>query len=313
MNPQSNSMPESISPQGTSEHGRASSVKAAARLIYWQIRREFWENRYLYIAPLAVAAVFLFAYLIGIIHSPEHLRAMPLADSPHIHDEISDPFGIAAGLMMGCSILMSVFYCTEAMHGERRDRSILFWKSLPVSDTTTVLAKASVPLLVLPLLVSAVTALLQFCMLLLNSVVQLATGGSVGALWSHAPLLQMTMLMAYHVLTAHALWPAPVYCWLLLVSGWARRAPFLWAVLPLVAIGGLEKIAFNTSHFVALVAERFIGSTAPISSTDVFPTNPMTHITPLAFLASPGLWGGLAVAAVFLAAAVRLRRSQGPI
>ncbi len=313
MNTRSNAMPESLSSQGTGQQGRASSVKSTTRLIHWQIQREFWENRYLYIAPLAVAAVFLFAYLIGILHSPEHLRAMPAVDSAQMHDEISDPFAIAAGLMMGSAILMSVFYCTEAMHGERRDRSILFWKSLPVSDITTVLAKASIPLLVLPLLVSVITALLQFCMLLLNSMVQLGTGGSVRALWSHAPLLQMTMLMVYHVLTAHALWPAPVYCWLLLVSGWARRAPFLWAVLPIVAIGGLEKIAFNTSHFAALVAERFIGATAPTSSTDVFPTNPMTHITPGAFLASPGLWIGLAIAAVFLFAAIRLRRSQGPI
>jgi ABC-2 type transport system permease protein len=210
---------------------------------------------------------------------------------------------------------MSVFYCADALHGERRDRSILFWKSLPVSDLTVVLSKASIPLLILPVLVSAITAVMQFLMLLLSSIVLMGTGGSVATLWAHVPILQMSTLMLYHVLTAHALWPAPVYCWLLLVSGWARRATFLWAVLPIIAIGGLEKIAFNTSHFAAMVGRRFIGGTTSIASAspDVFPTNPMTHITPAAFLATPGLWVGLLVAAAFIAAAIRLRRYQGPI
>jgi len=150
-------------------------------------------------------------------------------------------------------------------------------------------------------------------MLLLGSIVVLATGGSIAALWAHVPILRMSVLALYHLLTAHGLWPAPVYCWLLLVSGWARRAPFLWAALPIVAIGGLEKIAFNTSHFAGVIGERLFGSTAPIASTTVFPTDPMTHITPGAFLGSPNLWIGLLIAAVFLALAVRLRHNQESI
>ena len=214
----------------------APAVVSATRPIYWSIRREFWENRYLYIAPLAVAAVFLFGYLISVIHSPDQLRALVALISAHHHEEISGPFDISAALLMGTAILMSVFYCGEALHGERRDRSILFWKSLPVSDVTTVLVKASIPLLILPVLVSAVTAVMYLLMLLLSSVVLLGTGGNVAMLWAHVPILQMSLLALYHLVTAHALWPAPVYCWLLLVSGWARRATFLWAVLPIVAI-----------------------------------------------------------------------------
>jgi len=305
--------PSNTASQEFETNGSARSVMAATRPIYWSLRREFWENRYLYIAPLSVAAVFLFGYLIAAIHSPGQLRALLALDHAHSHDEVSGPFDISAALMMGTAILMSVFYCADALHGERRDRSILFWKSLPVSDVTTVLVKASIPLLILPVLVSAITVVMQFLMLLLGSVVMLATGGSVATLWANVPILQMSLLMLYHVLTAHALWPAPVYCWLLLVSGWARRATLLWAALPIVAIGGLEKIAFNTSHFATLVGERFIGASAVVASTDAFPTDPMTRITPAAFLASPGLWVGLAIAAVFLAAAVKLRRYQGPI
>lgn len=309
MNTPSNAVPDSpldLQPN-------APAVVSATRPVYWSIRREFWENRYLYIAPVAVSAVFLFGFLINSIHSPGQLRDLVALDSAHKHEHISGPFDISAALLMGTAILLSVFYCGEALHGERRDRSILFWKSLPVSDVTTVLVKASIPLLILPVLVSAVTAVTNVLMLLLSCVVLLATGGSVAMLWAHLPIVQMSLLALYHLLTAHALWPAPVYCWLLLVSGWARRATFLWAVLPIVAIGGLEKLAFNTTHFANLVGSRFIGATAPIASTDVFPTNPMIHITPAAFLGAPGLWIGLGISAIFLAAAVRLRRYQGPI
>jgi len=121
----------------------------------------------------------------------------------------------------------------------------------------------------------------------------------------------MSMVTLYHLVTAHALWPFPVYCWLLLVSGWARRATFLWAALPLVAIAGVEQIVFHTWHFAQLVGSRLIGDTQ--TAGDMFPTGPMTHITPGIFLTSPGLWIGFAIAAAFLAAAVRLRRYQGPI
>jgi ABC-2 type transport system permease protein len=222
---------------------------------------------------------------------------------------------MAAGLMMLTGIVVSVFYCLDALHGERRDRSILFWKSLPVSDVTTVLAKASIPLVILPLLTFAITVAMQWLMLLLSSAVVLASGQSVATLWTKLSLLRMASLLLYHLLTAHALWPAPIYCWLLLVSGWARRATFLWAALPLLAIAGVEQIAFHTWHVAAMVGSRLMGASPTVASTPpgMFPTDPMTHIAPAHFLTSPGLWIGLAIAAGFLAAAVRLRRYQGPI
>ncbi len=65
---------------------------------------------------------------------------------------IEQPYTFAAGCIMATAFIVGVFYCLDALHGERRDRSILFWKSLPVSDLTTVLSKASIPLVVLPLL-----------------------------------------------------------------------------------------------------------------------------------------------------------------
>jgi len=304
MNTQSNAVPQSLDSQRI-----APAALSATRPLYWSIRRELWENRSIYIAPLAVAAVALFGFSLGSIAGiwEKSLRLNPAQPQA--------PYDMTAGLMMLTGIVVSVFYCLDALHSERRDRSILFWKSLPVSDVTTVLAKASIPLVILPLLTFAITVAMQWLMLLQSSAVLLLSGQSVATLWTKVSFLQMSWLLLYHLLTAHALWPAPVYCWLLLVSGWPRRATFLWAVLPLVAIAGVEQIAFHTWHFAALVGSRLIGAAPTVAKTspNMFPTDPMTHIAPGSFLTSPGLWIGLTIAAAFLAAAVRLRRDQGPI
>jgi ABC-2 type transport system permease protein len=304
MSTQSNVMSESFQSQSA-----APAIIPETRVFYWSVRRELWENRSIYVAPLAVAGVALFAFflssIVGIWEKP--LRLNPA--------QPQGPYDMAAGLMMLTGIVVSVFYCLDALHGERRDRSILFWKSLPVSDATTVLAKASIPLVILPLLTFTITVATQWLMLLISSAVVLASGLSVATLWTNLSFLRMSWLLLYHVFTAHALWPAPIYCWLLLVSGWPRRATFLWAVLPLVAIAGVEQITFHTWHFATMVGSRLIGAAPTVASTptNMFPTDPMTHIAPAQFLGSPGLWIGLAISAVFLAAAVRLRRDREPI
>jgi ABC-2 type transport system permease protein len=305
MNTQSNAMPESFDSQGI-----APAAMSATRPLYWSVRRELWENRSIYIAPLAVAAVTLFGFLIATIG-----RALSAADLAQRRAVLEGPYHFATALIMATTFVVGIFYSLDALHGERRDRSILFWKSLPVSDATTVFAKASIPLVVLPLLTVAITVAMQWLMLLLSSAVVMASGQSVATLWTKLSFFRMSWLMLYHVLTAHALWPAPIYCWLLFVSGWPRRATFLWAALPLVAIAGVEQIAFHTWHFAGLVGSRLIGAGPTVASTSphMFPTDPMTHIAMGSFLSSPGLWIGLTIAAAFLAAAVRLRRYQGPI
>ena len=309
MNTPSNAMPESFDAQRV-----VPASLSVTRPMYWSVRRELWENRSIYIAPLVAAGVILFGFLISMIHLPNKMRATLALDPANQHEVLAEPYDAAAGLLMGTALLVGVFYCLDALHGERRDRSILFWKSLPVSDLTTVLSKASIPLIVLPLLTFAITVVTQWIMLLLSTVVLLMSGVSAATLWTQLSLFQMSLLLFYHLLTVHVLWHAPIYAWLLLVSGWARRAAFLWAALPLVAIYIVEKIAFNTSHFLAMLAHRLSGGGAEaVTAPGSFPMDPMTHLTPGNFLISPGLWIGLAVAATFLAAAVRLRRNQGPI
>jgi len=286
-------------------------VIPASRRLYWSVRRELWENRAIYIAPLAVAALFLVAFLIGTIHPPVRMRDAMALDPVQHQDLVERPYTFAAFLLMGTTLIVAMYYCLEALYSERRDRSILFWKSLPVSDLTTVLAKLSIPLIILPLATFAITIVTQWIMLLLSSVIMLARGQSVAALWSHLPLFQMSLMLLFHVVAIHGLQFAPVYSWVLLVSSWARRAPLLWAVLPPLAIGVAEKVAFNTSHFAALLGYLLGGG--PEVVTGKMQMLPLTPLAVGEFFINPGLWIGLAIAAAFLAAAVRLRRYREPI
>lgn len=311
MNTESNVLRESAL---DSERAAAASV-SQTQPFYWSVRRELWENRWIYVGQLAVAGVFLLGFLFNMTHWLDILRTASAKDPADYWRRVSLPYNIGAGALMGTLILMSIFYCSDALYGERRDRSILFWKSLPVSNATTVLAKASIPLVVLPLLTFGITVVVHLIMLLLSTIVLPAAGIGLASSWKELAIFPMWGMLFYHILLAHVLWPFPVYCWLILVSGWARRAPLLWAALPVVVIGGLERLVFGTAHFVEMVGTRLFGTGAPtdITTGEMFPTGPMTHLTPLRYLGSPSLWIGFVVAAVFLALAVRMRRYRDPV
>src|SRR6059036_3342060 len=177
MNTSSPNIPEST---GVSDPGYNIT---ATQPMYWSVRRELWENRSLYLAPLIVATFILFAFLISTIGMPQRRRAVLLLDPAQQRAAIVKPYDVAAMMLMLTALLVGVFYCLDALHGERRDRSILFWKSLPVSDLTTVLSKASIPLVVLPLISFAIIVATQLIMTLSSSTVLTANGLS-GGTWT---------------------------------------------------------------------------------------------------------------------------------
>jgi ABC-2 type transport system permease protein len=310
MNTQSNAMPESP----LEFQGIAPAILSATRPLYWSIRRELWENRSIYIAPLAAAVVFLFGFLINMIALRRRIHlSWPINPTQH-RDVLASPNEFAAALIMGTALIVGIFYSLDALYGERRDRSILFWKSLPISDLATVLSKLTIPVLVLPLLSFVITLITQMIMLVLSSAVLAGSGVNISTLWTQSSFIHVSVGFFYHIITVHGLWYAPIYGWLLLVSAWAPRAPFIWAFLPPFVICGVEKIAFNTSHFLTMLEYRLIGPPASASmAPGSAPMDPMAALMPHGFFSEPGLWIGLAVAVVFLAAAVRLRRYRGPI
>ena len=288
------------------------------RPLYWSVRRELWENRSVYLAPLLVAALLLFGgFIHTAIHLPRTMRNLPSLDPAQQHAAVVLPYSMAPAPIMLAAFLVGVFYSLEALYGERRDRSILFWKSLPVSDRTTVFSKAAIPLLALPLIAFVLSVATFFILLILGTAILLANGMSPATLWSEVRFVQEPLIMLYGLIV-HALWFAPLYGWLLLVSAWARRAPFLWAVLPPLAVSAVERIAFNTFHFKSMLRYRVTGAmqeafTHKLSYRDEEILDRLTQLDPVGFLSSPGLWAGLAFAAAFLAAAARLRRKREPI
>src|SRR5881227_2884016 len=248
----SETVPESA---GVSDPG---DRPATQQPFYWSVRRELWENRSIYVAPILVAIVVLFGFLVSTIGLPERRRAVLLLDPAKARAAIEMPYNVAAMMLIFTAFIVGVFYCLDALHGERRDRSILFWKSLPVSDLTTLLSKATIPLVVLPLVTFTSPAVTQVVMLLWTSVLLISHGMSPASTWKYFPLFQNSFILLYG-LAAIALWHAPIYGWTLLISGWARRATFLWAVVPFLAIGFFEKITFGTSHFASMLKDRVMG------------------------------------------------------
>jgi len=308
MNTPSNALAESaLDPRPIS-----APAMSGTRPMYWSVRRELWENRSLYIAPLAVAGVLLFGFLLSTIGLPHRRRAILLLNPMQQRAAIEKPYAMAAFMIMATMFIVGVFYCLDALHGERRDRSILFWKSLPVSDLTTVLSKALIPFAVLPLLAFAIIVATQVDMLLLSNAV-LVTNGVPATTGLQLPMFPQSLMLLYGLATL-ALWHAPIYAWLLLVSAWARRATFLWAVLPFALISILERMALGTSYFGSMLKYRLTGSMETAYAFDATGhLHFLKQLTPERFLSTPGLWVGLLFAAAFLAGAVRLRRDRGPI
>ena len=310
MNLQSDAMLESRMKAQTAPAADISQVQR----LYWSIRRELWESRSIYIAPLAAAGVFLLGFLLSIGPRIEKVRAAGALDEMHRRDAIAAPYDGLAGLLMLTMMIVGAFYCLDSLHGERRDRSILFWKSLPVSDFVTVLAKVCIPLLILPVLTFVITVVAQFVMLMATSAALAAKGGNVAGFWNELAFWRMSVLLFYHLATVHTLWAAPVYAWFFLVSAWVRRAPFIWAFVPPVAVSYLEKIAFGTSHFATWLVSRALAGNGmeAVTSPGSMPMDPITQVTPGRFLASPGFLLGLVCAVLLLAATVRIRRYREP-
>ncbi|MFL6590034.1 MAG: ABC transporter permease [Chthoniobacterales bacterium] len=288
------------------------------RPFYWSVRRELWDNPSIYVAPLVAAGVVLLGCLVTAYRLPQLRRTALLLEDMRQRAAIEAPYDIAAVMIMFTAFIVAVFYTLDALHGERRDRSILFWKSMPVSDRTTVLSKALVPLVIIPLLTFVIVELTQLMMLLITSVA-LAPSGLAGTTWRLLPIFRLSVILFYGLITS-ALWAAPLYGWMLLVGAYARRATFLWAVLPWLAVCAIEKIVFGTGYLARIVAQRVTGNFEEAFVVMRYPKDAhvpivdrLTQLDPVKFLSSPGLWIGLVIAAAFVIGAIQLRRYRGPL
>lgn len=280
----------------------------------WSVRRELWESRAIWIAPLVTAGFVLLAFFFGLHSHKEKLEIFGTLNSVQQTNIVVMPYSMAASVILLTSFIVALFYSLDALNAERKDRSILFWKSMPVSDATTVLSKLAIPMLVLPATAWVVAFATQLVLLAVSFVYMGASGIDVRPILGKLPLIQMSLVMAYG-LVVHALWFAPIYALFLLISVWTKRAPFLWATAPIAVAILLEKIAFGTSALFQFLRYRLVGAMgeAFVPGADRGPITALSQIDPGRFVTSLGLWSGLIFAAICIALAIQIRRSREPL
>jgi ABC-2 type transport system permease protein len=312
-------------------NANVANVDLAARVrpFYWSVRRELWENRSIYIAPAAVALIILFSAIVALLRLPHDVEPFSglLNVPPHqLRFAGTVMYGVISGILAVNAGIVGWFYCLDTLSGERRDRSILFWRSLPVSDLTTVLSKVLIGMAIVPLVSLIVGLALYIVLLLISSIVLMVNGASGTLLLGNAPLGELLVTHIYAA-TATILWCAPLYAWAIFVSSWARRATFLWALMVPAAIGLAEGLAFGTKHFITMIGMRVSGGLqhAFVESmqaaddknlkfdVDRLPESLFSILDPVRFISQPSLWIGLLVAAAFIAAAVWMRRYREPL
>ena len=322
------------------------------------LRREFWEHRGGFLwAPMVAGAIFLLLSIMGIgvgelaarrvMDSNSH--AMISTDDGNFRlngldlsklteklnsEDVRELGGAVDGLlfMAGSWPLMVLafvvfFYCLGSLYDERKDRSVLFWKSLPVSDGQTVLSKVASATLTAPALAVAASLLTMIGFLLILSVVVMFHGGNpITLLWGPgSPFTVALNLLAG--IPIYALWALPTVGWLMLCSSWARSKPFLWAIMiPLFA--GIFVSWFDLMQLFNLESGWFWKNIVARSLVSVFPggwidaanigeingegpsvIHEVINLrTMYSVLGSLQLWIGAAAGAARIFAAVRLRR-----
>jgi len=292
----------------------------------WLIRREIWEHKAIWIAPAIVIACLLLLVVTGNVH----LGPIGAIDSDAALSKFPPDLRLKllliayAGLALVVFMVMGIvafFYSLDSLYSDRRDRSVLFWKSLPLSDAETVLSKFAVASIVIPLVALAAALAAQLVVAAGGSAKLAMSGMSAGIMWQPEAILGGFAVAVLWCITA-MLWYAPVIAYLMLVSAWAPKGPFLWAVLPPVAIWVLERVVLYSEHVGDFITGRLFGlyrllgsrgDAAPADHAEMgAEVNKLSNIDLVGslreFYSSPDLWLGVLAAGLLLAAAMWVRR-----
>ena len=294
---------------------------------FWMLRREVWEHKAIWVAPAIVIGCLLLLVVTGNVHlGPIGTLGedTPLGDFPR-DVQLKLLLVVYAGLALVVDMVMGIvafFYSLDSLYADRRDRSVLFWKSLPLSDAETVLSKFTVAAVVIPLVTLAAAVIAQFIVAAGGSAKLALSGLPAEVMWQPQAILGGIVIAALWCITA-VLWYAPVIAYLMLASAWAPKAPFLWAVLPPVAVWVVERVVLYSEYVGDFLTERLFGLyqllapsrevEAEIENDDVGAEiarlGDVDLVGNLAdFYGSPDLWLGVVAAALLLAAAMWVRR-----
>jgi len=316
------------------------------KTFYWLVKREFWEHRGGFLwTPVIVGGLSLLLTLMSLVTGEVlgrrnnlfrfdggdsiglngHLDASMLDNVGGVLDCVL--FGVIA-LMLGIMAIVVFFYCLGSLYNDRRDRSILFWKSLPISDGQTVLAKVASATLVAPVIACSVGVITGLLMMVMVACVASIHGLNLWQLLLHVHPLQV-IASVIALIPLYVIWALPTAGWLMLCSAWSRSMPFLWALLlPPASLlivwwfGLLGLFKVGAGWFWGNVVVRLLMSLVPGGWLRDVPAlgNGLHANTPdalldflgvaqnYATLVSPDLWIGAIAGVAMIAAATWLRR-----
>lgn len=318
-----------------------------ARKFAWLLRREYWENRGgFFWAPVITGIVICALSLLGALAGSLHLSGIERPENLNVgmaESEIARQMGFIGdgGLLAGVGIVGVVlgfvvfFYALGSLYDDRRDRSILFWKSLPVSDWLTVSSKLAWALFLAPALAFLIGLGIGAVLLLISALTMKVNGmpGGWSLIWHSHPI--QIMFNALSVVPVYAAWSLPSVGWLMLCSAFARSKPFLWAVLvPILSatlmswMGALPGISMPHGTIWYTLGYRLLLSIAPgtwyidgtligrlaASADSIESPSDLLHVIDLRrgwhIFAGADVWIGMAAGIAMIAAAIWLRRRR---
>lgn len=294
------------------------------------LKREIWEHRAIYVTPLVIALIVSMMSITGHVAVSAFDQAVDIAILGASNLGEAQRASAITVLMVSISVLfilamwvLTIFYTLDSLYAERKDKSILFWRSVPVTDAETVVSKLVTAMVVIPLVTFVVVVATHVLVLTVTSIWVSFRGANAGYLiWQSAPLVD-NWIATLMFLLAIPLWLAPFIGWFLLVSAYTKRSPLLVAALPIILLPMLERTLVGTRFFTDAIFVRsgkmpfFHGmDTIGLLSEDKEALHELARsgISFLSmvdlggFLASPGLWLGLVVCGLFVTAATYVRR-----
>ena len=292
------------------------------------VRRELWEHRSIWVTPVAIAVVVTLAVMAMLVLASGFAKeldvaifgAQNLAGDGERRVAMTTFFLGTSWVFLVALAILTIFYCLDSLYAERKDKSILFWRSLPVADAETVISKLVTAVFVLPLIMCAGIFATHLVNLVVTSIWVSAKGGSAGTLiWGSVPILD-NWLAALIVIISTGIWMSPFIGWFLLVSAWTKRMPLLVAFMPIIVIPLLEWIVFRSRFFATAVADR--GDNLPIFRDldierffedegwmhGIQDLSLLEHLDIGKFLMHHETWIGIIVCGLFTTAAIYVRR-----
>jgi len=292
------------------------------------VKREIWEHRSIYVTPAAIASIVTLGVLAGLMFASGFTAeldiaifgAQNLAGDPERKAALTVFFLGTSWIFIVAVAILTVFYCLDSLYAERKDKSILFWRSLPVTDAETVVSKLLTALVVIPAVTVLGIIVTHLINLIVVSIWVSMKGGDSGILiWGSISLLD-NWLAAFIVVIASGMWMSPFVGWFLLVSAYTKRSPLLMAFMPLILIGLLEGIIFRSHIFAENVLARGdglplfrIGNIERFFDEDEWrvaedATSLLVHLDVVQFVTSPAMWAGVVVCGLLSTGAIYVRR-----